>query len=263
MPHLDAHGKKITAPDEIATAATDYYAALFRPELDPSTDGALQDFCAQQFDMWEYEVVISAQTVHDALLEAPKRRTCGADSLVAETWQAAVAADPRVCASLAWAMNRRLTKKPHRGEARTDDTTTTTMGSDRRAEADTRRQTTTHAHDGSHAEGQRRRTTEAQEAQETQDTRGTSTAQRPRSRPRRRPRQHEPHCLPGSPLGPCCQENRIDHIHKDPLCRFQSGVFYFLFSLPASLGGPNIRANTACKVEPAHVLSQAMFRLRE
>lgn len=136
------------------------------------TDEPLQEFCAQQFDMWEYGVVISAQTVHDALLEAPKRRTCGADTLVAETWQAVAAADPRVCASLAWAMSRRLTN-----DARARDTTTTTTGSDTQDEARTRRYTTTDAHDNDHAQTHKDTTTQAKEAHRTQEGRKTQGAQ--------------------------------------------------------------------------------------
>lgn len=68
--------------------------------LDPAQDTELDDFCKQQFDLWEHNVVVSVQTVQETINEAPARRTCGADNLVAELWQMAAATDSRISASI-------------------------------------------------------------------------------------------------------------------------------------------------------------------
>lgn len=53
MMQLEEYGRKTSAPDEIAAAATTYYEKLFKPELDRDDDDELRNIYEQQFDMWD------------------------------------------------------------------------------------------------------------------------------------------------------------------------------------------------------------------
>lgn len=86
-------GTMNNTPDLIAEEATQYCKRLFTVKLDPVQDKQLEDLCNQQFDLWEHNVVVSAQAVQEAINEAPERQTCGADKLVEELRQTAAATD--------------------------------------------------------------------------------------------------------------------------------------------------------------------------
>lgn len=117
-------GTILTHPDDIATVAMAYYERLFRPTTTDHTATAatnsvtrrvkadeedLHRWLQVEWDYWEWpQGTISQGDVTAAILEAKAGKTCGADGIVTKQWQAAVAADPRIAAGLAWAWNQRL-----------------------------------------------------------------------------------------------------------------------------------------------------------
>lgn len=79
---MDKDSVKITAPDQIAEGATNYHD--FMMKLGASEDIPLQDFCGEQFDTWEHNSVVNAQTAYETINEPSRRRICAGDNLVSE-----------------------------------------------------------------------------------------------------------------------------------------------------------------------------------
>lgn len=53
-------------------------------------------------------MTVNAEDIAKVVHEMPKNKTSGRDMLVAEVWAAAIAADGRQTAQLAWATNQRI-----------------------------------------------------------------------------------------------------------------------------------------------------------
>lgn len=71
----------------------------------------MQQWLQVEWDYWEWQHgTITQADVLTAIGDCKPGRTCGADGVVSEMWQAAVAADPHIAACLAWARNQRLQK---------------------------------------------------------------------------------------------------------------------------------------------------------
>lgn len=69
----------------------------------------IEELCAKQWDLWEYDnVTIGAEEVKVLVRGMPRNKTCGRDMLVSEVWSAAIAADDRQAAHMAWATNQRV-----------------------------------------------------------------------------------------------------------------------------------------------------------
>lgn len=121
-------GSITTTTKDIAAAATRYYGGLFVPmSTDDDArnygyDQNLKHFINQHFDLWEYDMAITAEIVFDAACACPRNKTTGRDRLATEMWKAALTTQPEVGAAFAWRMNKAMMNY---GDGQPDATTTT------------------------------------------------------------------------------------------------------------------------------------------
>lgn len=100
-----------TNNQEIRKAATTYYQSPFEDFSENNLKDAdyIDEMCGKQWDLWEYDnVIVNQEDVERIFSHMPRNKTCGRDMLVTEVWAAAIAADSRVAAHLAWAANQRI-----------------------------------------------------------------------------------------------------------------------------------------------------------
>lgn len=107
-------GSTTTLTQDIAKAAAQYYGSLFAPSIPDDDDnnsgygGMVNDLIGASYDLWEYDIQITADMIFDATRTCPKSKTTGRDRIAAEMWEAAMTTHTQVAAAFAWAMNEDL-----------------------------------------------------------------------------------------------------------------------------------------------------------
>lgn len=85
-------------------------------EDNPRCSYDTNELYSQSSDLWEYGgVTTKVPDIQDMVRGTPRNTTCGRDKLLTEVWAAAMAADSRHAARVAWATNQRIAN--HRARA--------------------------------------------------------------------------------------------------------------------------------------------------